>query len=132
MTSPVPKGWRPFSNGSEYHAWADENCFSCIKGYDEEGEKYRCPLEAHLMDPGGIPKWVERRIGTRMVEWKVNGASGSYKVMGDCLERVRRGDSGPSEEPRPMPDAPGQRFLWTDLYYARTDADRAELEKVTS
>ena len=121
--------WTPFSNGTEYHLWADDNCFSCMKGYDEERGEYRCALEPQLFSEGGMPAWAVRRIGTRRVYFTtVEGERTFYTRLGTCKERVRRGDDGDHEGP--APDCPGQRFLWSDLWLERTDADRAPVEEV--
>lgn len=34
-----------FSNGTEHATWEEANCFECRKGYDEEPQGWKCPIQ---------------------------------------------------------------------------------------
>ena len=38
----------PFSNGSDYAVYRDDNCDLCKYGFDEEARHYKCEYEAAL------------------------------------------------------------------------------------
>ena len=46
--SDKPEVARPFSNGSEYHEWRDNNCDLCKRGFDEDTGRYKCKYEQSL------------------------------------------------------------------------------------
>lgn len=138
--SGIKAGWIPFSNGTEFCEWLDGNCWECIKGWDERfPDRPRCALEDTLFDAVGMPAWAIRRVGYQEVHANTEPtkmADGTARILRfvtlseDCRERVRRGEDGSPEGPRP--DSPGQRFLWSDLFYERADEDRAESQEVAA
>ena len=76
--------WRPFSNGSEYLWWQDQNCMSCQKYVDWTNPQGRevCPLEEALSMgsvTGTIPRSIAHRIGVVIKP---------YNHLGPCKEKV--------------------------------------------
>ncbi len=60
---------QPFSNGTQYGDWTDNNCRSCKKAADPDNPTARCPcdieqalLEAYCGD-GRIPLPIAERMG---------------------------------------------------------------------
>ena len=59
---------KPFSNGSEYESWHDNNCAKC-KGYEcksKTEDEAGCKLAYHLdlgTITGEVPLWVVKEIG---------------------------------------------------------------------
>jgi hypothetical protein len=43
-----PEVAKPFSNGSEYHEWRDNNCDLCKLGFDDTKGNYKCKYERAL------------------------------------------------------------------------------------
>lgn len=73
--------WAPFSNGSEYQIWNENNCAECVK-FDYDIQK-TCPLEKEIsraaVSDGKIPMWAKDRIGV--------DNSMSYEQLGNCKEK---------------------------------------------
>lgn len=81
----------PFSNGSEFENWQDNNCSECIN-YENESdseEKAKCKLAFHLdygTILGTIPLWVAKGIGC-----EYNPLYQTCKLRSRCIE-MRKGD----------------------------------------
>jgi hypothetical protein len=72
--------------------------------------------------------WAARRIGIETITFR-DLPGQSFRVLGKCKERLDP-DEGDDPLRYPVPDAPGQRFLWSDLFYEREEADRAPAMEV--
>lgn len=117
---------RPFSNGSEGHAWTSNWCDECVHN-DEETELW-CPiLSVALL--GSTPKeWVEqpwKQVSGRPEGHTAPELGGKY----ECTEFKRRpnddGDDDPAPDPEPPPEVDGQ----LDIVDAYLPIALAELSK---
>ena len=81
----------PFSNGSEFEYWRDNNCAECINYEDESEseEKAKGKLAYHLdygMIDGTIPLWVAKGIGC-----DYNPLYQACDLWSSCIKK-RKGD----------------------------------------
>lgn len=57
----------PFSNGTQFGDWVDENCWKCQKDFDEERDAYRCDiqkaLDAAYVGDGTISRETAEKMG---------------------------------------------------------------------
>lgn len=81
---------RPFSNGTEYNIWQDNNCAKCNK-YENESkteDEAGCKLAFYLdlgSITGVIPLWVGIQIG---YTHKIN--SGYINLNNNCLKICKK------------------------------------------
>jgi hypothetical protein len=58
---------RPFSNGTQYADWYENNCRSCTKRAPDDGTNVTCEIELALieayLDTGRIPLPIADRMG---------------------------------------------------------------------
>jgi len=58
--------YRPWTKGSDYQLWQDENCVRCAK-WDPEGREIRCELERAIFESmfgdGTISAAIAARLG---------------------------------------------------------------------
>jgi hypothetical protein len=96
---------RPFSNSGEGYGWMGAHCSSCIhekptrQGREWEG----CPLIALSMGGWTPAEWIPG-------DPQVDGGWDSSKLF-TCIE-YRHEDDGGDQEPKPIPDPPGQLTLF--------------------
>lgn len=88
----------PFSNSDDGYGWIDNNCARCVHdGCGVDGNEPFCPLLTVAF------------IGRTPAEWMLQppGSPDRYH----CIMFRDRDDPG-GFEPEPIPDPPGQEFMW--------------------
>lgn len=57
----------PFSCGTQYADWELRNCVNCKKGYDNNGERYKCDIQEALtgayIGDGEVSEEIWKRMG---------------------------------------------------------------------
>jgi hypothetical protein len=100
---------RPFSNSSEYEYWAGsgKGCYDCLND-DAKTEKW-CPILGVALLGQWPTEWSRRTIewsSPADASWGTPAASGSYEVVDECAEFLRRPDDdggGDDDDPDPGP-----------------------------